>query len=166
MTTKLEQAARQVVEVCNGQSGYGFSYAMMKAVKALREALAEQAEYSSVAFPRAMIPGYYKVNGEIVWLEKDAPIPYQDPLSFSPAQQVDQNFNFEDEKWLTDESDCELCGGSGQVQIVPFNDHKPDCFGCPACIERELTTEINKLNLNCKSVQKRLATSWGYTKSE
>lgn len=42
---------------------------------------------------------------------------------------------------------CDLCGGSGEVEITPFGrpDDERDSFGCPACIAAERDKEIAEL---------------------
>lgn len=42
---------------------------------------------------------------------------------------------------------CDLCGGSGEVEITPFGrpDDERDSFGCPACIAAERDEEIAEL---------------------
>jgi len=43
-------------------------------------------------------------------------------------------------------NECELCGGSGEVEITPAGKEKPDVFGCPACIQRDRDTLISELS--------------------
>lgn len=42
---------------------------------------------------------------------------------------------------------CDLCGGSGEVEITPFGrpDDERDSFGCPACVAAERDEEIAEL---------------------
>lgn len=55
--------------------------------------------------------------------------------------------------------DCELCGGSGQVNITPIGepDAKPDYFGCPMCMEAEHEDKVAGLQDEIERLRKELA---------
>lgn len=42
---------------------------------------------------------------------------------------------------------CPLCGGSGEVSIVPYGepDNQSDWYGCPICLQREYDGERERL---------------------
>jgi len=40
---------------------------------------------------------------------------------------------------MSEDIECKLCGGSGEVELVPMitDDGQSDYFGCPACLQRD-----------------------------